>query len=102
MIRIQIGNNEKRLTDVDESWITQQINRRRADGQKVCVRVFIETGDINVVLSTPECPKAAYGKRPPNKSESKILDLWEKRGLRKDDYTGGNLIAFLNQIKGEI
>jgi len=53
MITVRIGETEKELGQVDESWINQQINRRRADGITVCVRVFIKKHDVDMVLSTP-------------------------------------------------
>ncbi len=53
MIRVRIGETEKDLQNVDESWINQQINRRRADGISVCVRVIIKDRDLDMALSTP-------------------------------------------------
>jgi len=53
MIRIRIGETEKNLENVEENWINQQINRRRADGISVCVRVIVKNLDIDMVLSTP-------------------------------------------------
>ena len=53
MIRIRIGEAERELASADENWINEQINRRRAHGQKVCVRVTVHEGDLNMELSTP-------------------------------------------------
>lgn len=38
MINVKIGDTERELNSISESWINQQINRRRADGHSVCVR----------------------------------------------------------------
>ena len=99
MIRVRIGDAERELSIVSESWVNQQINRRRADGQNVCVRVIIRQDQLNMTLSTPSCQKGSGG-RPPNRHEEQIFTLWEKRGLNKDQFTGGNLIAFLKQLNG--
>ena len=99
MIRIQIGDVERELASADEHWIIQQINRRRADGQKVCVRVTIHEGDLNMVLSTPTCGVSGGGGRPPRPREKEVFDLWNQRGLNDTDFTGGNLVAFLKQLK---
>jgi hypothetical protein len=99
MIKIKIGADERMLGDVDNSWVNQQINQRRADGQSVCVRVTIQERDIDLVLTTPTCPSYAGSPRKLSAQEEKVCDLWEQRGLRKPTFTGGNLIAFLNQLK---
>lgn len=99
MIRVQIGNSERELSSVSESWVNQQINRRRADGENVCVRVIIRQENINMTLSTPSCPRGGGG-RPPNRYEEQIFSLWEKRGLNNVHFSGGNLVAFLKQLNG--
>lgn len=60
MITIRIGDNLKSFEDVrniDESWINQQINRRREDGLSVCVRVSIKESPLNMALSSTGCPR---------------------------------------------
>lgn len=101
MIKVQIGESELELSNTSESWINQQINRRRADGLSVCVRVKIQNSRLNMTLSTPTCPAGYSGGRAPNRYETEIFDLWEKRGLNKDNFTGGNLIAFLKQLNAK-
>lgn len=99
MVKVIIGDVEKELGNTDESWINQQINRRRADGQSVCVRVIVEEGDMNMMLSTPTCKPSGGRSRPPRPNERIIFDLWSQAGLDKYDYTGGNLTGFLKQLK---
>ncbi len=58
LIKILIGNNERQFDDiynVDESWINQQINKRKEDKEKVCVRVYIKNEFIDILLTTPAC-----------------------------------------------
>ena len=99
MIRARIGDSERELPSVSENWINQQINRRKADGLSICVRVMIKDDQLNMSLSSAGCHQSATGGRPPTRYEKEIFDLWEKRGLNRDDFHGGNLIAFLKQLK---
>jgi hypothetical protein len=99
MIRIRIEEAEMDLDRVDESWINQQINRRLADGLTVCVRVTIKEGDLDMVLSTPTCGASGGGGRPPRPREKKVFDLWNQRGIDDAKFTGGNLVAFLKELK---
>jgi len=99
MITVEIGMDRRKLDDATESWINEQINKRRADKQPVCVRVMIEDGSINIVLSTPGCRGLGGGGRPPSARENEIFNLWDKRGMNSTDFHGGNLIAFLKQLR---
>ncbi len=99
MIRIAIGGEERDYASADEQWINQQINRRRADGQTVCLRVIIREGDLDMILSTPTCAPGGDGGRPPRPQEKQVFDLWDQRGLNDASFSGGNLVAFLRQLK---
>lgn len=98
MIRIRIGEEERDYASADEHWINQQINRWRADGQAVCVRVTVQKAGLDMVLSTPTCATGGGG-RPPRPQEKQVFELWDQRGLNDASFTGGNLIAFLRQLK---
>ena len=102
MVTIQINNEKRDLSDADEQWINQQINRRRAAGETICVRIAIHEDNINVTLATPTCGGGGGGGRPPNRRESAVLDLWAKRGLNDASFTGGNVVSFLKQLQGLI
>lgn len=70
MIRIRIGEEERDYASADEHWINQQINRRRADGQAVCVRVTVREAGLDMVLSTPTCATGGEaGSRGPKRSK---------------------------------
>jgi hypothetical protein len=97
MIRVVIGGIERRLGEASPQWINEQINRRRADNVPICVRILINTPDLNVTLATSDCASGG-GSRPPNPHEAKILSLWEHFHLNQQDFSGGNLVAFLKKI----
>ena len=99
MIKIRIADVEKELANADEQWINQQINRRQADGQTVCVMVTVHEGGLDMVLTTPTCGTGGSGGRPPRPDESRVFDLWKKRGLDGEKFTGGDVVAFLKQLQ---
>lgn len=99
MSTIKIGQTEVPLEQADEGWINQQINGRRADGALVCVQVTLFEGEVNVVLRTPTCGNGGGGGRLPNEREKRIFQLWDERGLNSPDFTGGNLVGFLRQLR---
>jgi hypothetical protein len=102
MITVRIGDEKRNLSDASESWINQQINRRRADGQSICVEVVINTGGLSLRLATPGCGSGVGGGRPPNANEAEVIDLWNKRGLNESDFTGGAVVAFLKQLQRQL
>ena len=99
-ITIRIGNETKNFADATENWVTEQINRRRADLQSICVEVVIHTSGLNLRLTTPGCGGSGGGcGRPPSTNEKAIFGLWDERGLNSRDFTGGALVAFLKQLR---
>lgn len=102
MIQITIGSAERQFSsirDIDEGWINQHVNRRKNDGQNVCVEISIEEPPINMHLCTPACSVGRGGCRPPNPQESKIFELWRKQGLNQMSFSGGNVVAFLKKLR---
>ena len=96
MIKIKIGPIEKNLEDANESWINQEIGRLRKSEQPVCVRLRIRNDSLDLTLATPGCGRGRG--RKPKPSEQKIFDLWKKCGLTQTDFTGGQLVAFIEKL----
>ena len=102
LIKICIGNNERQFDDVyniDESWINQQINKRKEDKEKICIRVYIKNEFIDILLTTPTCGEGRSSGRRPNPQEKEIFNLWKIRGLNEEIISGGKLISFLKQLR---
>jgi hypothetical protein len=98
MILITIGSADKPLVEATPDWINQQINRRRADGGSVCVRIRIDEPGVVMSLSTPECPLGNSNTRGPNERERRVFELWKQHDLDKPDATGGAVVSFLNRL----
>jgi hypothetical protein len=101
MITVSIGQESRSSSDITESWINQQINRRLRDGAPVCVTVTMKNGDLDMILRTTDCPTPRGPGRAPNRYERGAFDLWEKLGLQNGEVRGGKLVAFLKQM-GEL
>jgi len=99
VITVNIGQEQRSLHEATPEWINQQIQRRRADGESVCVRVSILEGGLDMALSTPNYMNSGGGGRPPSSNEKEIFHLWRERGLDDPHFSGGNLVAFLAQLK---
>lgn len=97
MNTIKIGPIECDLSQATEHWINEQINQRRSDDEKVCVQITLHTDGIDLHLST--CPTGGGGGRPPNRLEAEIIHLWTKLGLNTSQFSSGNVVAFVKQIR---
>lgn len=87
-------------SDVDEHWVNQRINGLRHDRQVVWVLIRIEVSGMHLTLCTPNYPHSGGGGgRAPNGREREIFDLWDERGLGNGQFSGGNLVAFLKQVR---
>lgn len=101
MITIHIGNDSRNIEDAEDSWVVQQINNRQRQGLAVCVRVSIRTSTLQIDLTTPGCGPGT-GSRKPRPDESEIIQLWERHKLTSDDFSGGNLLAFIKQLRRHV
>jgi hypothetical protein len=97
MLTVTVNGAE--VSPEDEGTINQQVNRRRDDGAPICVQVRIQAGDLNMTLATPQCASGFGGGRPPNPTERRVFELWEKLGLTSEGFAGGQVVAFLKQLR---
>lgn len=102
MVTVRIGSVERSLSEVTESWINEQVSRRRADGQAVCVQVLIRQGGLDLALATPACSRGGGGGRQPTQNERRIIELWDRLHLNREDFAGGNVVAFLKQLERQL
>lgn len=98
-VSITINGEQRDLQDADAHWINSQIDRRRAAGETVCVRIMIDANGVNLGLATPTCGPSGGGGRQANSREEQILGLWGKLHLNSATFTGGEVVAFSEQLK---
>lgn len=95
---IKINGDERELQNADPHWINSQINRRRSAGEVVCVRVEIHESGVDLRLATVTCGSRGGGGRPANPKEREVIDLWNRLNLNSGEFTGGEVVAFVNQL----
>lgn len=98
-VRVIIGTSERDLKNIESNWVNEQINRRKEEGAPICIRVLIEHGDINITLSTPDCPCGSGKPRRLTNSENEVLELWNSCHLNENRFSSGNLVSFLKQLR---
>ena len=101
MIRINIDGHDKALDQVDPAWIKNQIEKGRASGMPVCVRVTLKSAGADVVFVSGGCPSMGGGGRMANPKEKHFLDLWARLGLTNVSFQADKLIKFLGDIKSQ-
>lgn len=99
MISVSIGSEQRSLSDADPHWVARQVGGRHPDGTSVCVVVNIDVTDARLSLATPSCARHLGGGRRPNAKESQLVALWNQLGLNETDFTAGNVVAFLQQLR---
>jgi hypothetical protein len=97
-VTITLTINGKQVPAGDEAAINEQINRRRDDGAAICVHVRITGDGIDLSLGTPGCGGGGGG-RQLSEPEQRLVDLWRRQGLSEDKFSGGNVVAFLQQLR---
>ena len=90
--------NGKQIAITDAAEINQQVNRRRDDGAAICVHMRIEANGIDLSFGTPGCG-GGRGGRQLSEREQRILDAWRRHGLLNDKFSGGNVVAFLQELR---
>lgn len=102
MIKVCINGEERKYEGGIEGWINQQISRRRDDNKIVCVVVTVNQEPVNLILRTQGCAADAGGRgrqRQLSQQENNILNLWAHHGLDAVNFTGGDVVAFLKQLR---
>lgn len=95
MFTITIGGLQRSSGELTESWVNQQVNKRRREGKEVCVRLSVN----GITLTSCGCPPTGgRGGGTLSRMQKRIIQLWRKHGLDECEFTGGNVVAFLKQL----
>ena len=98
MVTVSIAGMEVPAERASQGWVNQMIAEARKRGVPLCVRVDVNTGDVQLSLTTPACGPGTGGGRPLTRKEQRIVDAWIARGLTTDSFAPGDVVAFLQQL----
>jgi hypothetical protein len=97
---VKIGGTERLLRDADAPWIRQAVEASTRIGALPCVRVFIQTGNVDLNLQTPNCGgETQGGGQPPSPEEEEILSLWNMEGLSSAPFTARQVTNFVDHVR---
>lgn len=101
MIILTMGEVSRRLADpaaLEESWVTFHMRPDTVDAGRRGVHVRIDAPSIKLNLSAGEPLGGGALERRMTPAESRVMDLWQERGLDRPDFRSGQLVAFLHQL----
>ena len=101
MIILTIGEASRRLAALDvveESWVVFHMRTSAVDPAPPGVHVRIAAPSLGLNLSAGEDASAHRFGRALSRLESRVLELWQQRGLDRPDFRSGQLVAFLHQL----
>lgn len=83
-----------------QAWVRDEVRAREAAGAYVCVRVKVETPDVDLVFPCGACGSGS-GKRPRlSPAAQRLVDLWRSLGLDEWDLEMGALVRFVKATDG--
>jgi hypothetical protein len=101
MIILTIGEVSRRLADpaaLEEGWVMYHMRAHPMDADRRGVHVRIDAPSITLNLSAGEPSSGGTIERRMTAAESRVVDLWQERGLDRPDFRSGQLVAFLHQL----
>jgi hypothetical protein len=99
MITVSIGSAERQIEDVTPDWVHEQISRRTAAGESVCIRLRIDDPRAVMTLTTEDCPPGSSNTRLPNQLELRLFEIWKQHDLNGHRVNSGHLISFLARLR---
>ena len=99
MIEISIGGEHRYGRDVTPAWLRSGIDKLRQSGSPVCVKIRIQSGTIDMILATEECPSSVDEGRPFRPEERKIFELWQRKNLTENQFSVNDLAEFIAAVR---
>lgn len=99
MIRVCINETERKLNEIETNWIHNTIREIQNIGLPICVKILINQGDVNVILSVGDCQSLQGSGEAPNSHEQDIFSLWDRMHVAELPINSGKIVAFLEQVK---
>lgn len=97
-VRISIGDETRTFRAATKDWINKLFAHAHAQGILPAVIVQIDQPGLVLGLATPGAGRGGGGGLL-SASQNNIVDAWLRHHMGSNKYTGGNLIAFLNDLE---
>jgi hypothetical protein len=99
MVTVSIGQEERAIDEVTLDWIDDQIQRRRANRQSICIKVTVRTAAANLVFATQGCGGSGGGGGSYSAREQDLIEMWKSSKLSDADFAAGNVWAFVRRLR---
>jgi hypothetical protein len=96
-VSITIGDENRAYPSASKDWINKAFARARKQGVLPVVTVQISQPGLVLGLATPGSGRGGGGSLTP--AQNRIVEAWMRHRMTSTNYTGGNLIAFLNDLE---
>lgn len=97
-VTITIGDETKSYKAATKDWVNRLFAQARRVGLLPAVQVHISQPGLVLGLATPGSGSGG-GSGSLSPAQRDIVDAWLRHHMVSDKYTGGNLIAFLNDLE---
>lgn len=97
MITVTINGESRSDSQIDMDWIKSKLPNRSASS--TCVTVTVKSPEANLTFSTQGCGSmGGSGGYKFNSDEQRLIDRWKQLHLSEEEFSHGNLIAFLQKL----
>ncbi|HEX6981284.1 MAG TPA: hypothetical protein VF181_00850 [Balneolaceae bacterium] len=99
MITLRINNSSQTNSNIEEQWIREQIQNRRAEGQAICVEFEVHYKDVNMIFPFGNCPSRSNGGgggQNFSKRTWELIDFWKR--IKDREINPGLIISFWKHI----
>jgi hypothetical protein len=98
MVMLRVDSRDVKLDNVNESWIVDQVERRRRDGICVNIRIIFREEEVIIAIVTPEYWPSGRPIEKPTERQKRVIDFWRQCNLDREDFRCDDLIHFLRRI----
>jgi len=97
-VSITVGDETRSYASATKDWINKAFSLAKRQGFLPSVTIQINQPGLVLGLATPSAARGGGG-GVLTPLQNRIVEAWMRHHMSSDSYTGGNLIAFLNDLE---